>query len=224
MSASHSSAKNPPLFTPFGVLLLLVFLLALAAAGLSTQRFIKNRDLPPPGTYLVIAGHENPLFVKLAQRSIKGLHRAVGVRGQLEVPGEPNPRPLLVSSRNSSAWDQKIKIPQLNPGAKPTDIESHIAVLLSATIPDDPALYGRTVPASFDLDMIVPRLDPQNPKVGLIAPDRVTWTMQLQIQPPDFVRLYQRVNHIALTVAGAVVVITLLRQMVRRLRAQRAKS
>ena len=62
------------------------------------------------------------------------------------------------------------------------------------------------------------------PRIGLAAPDRVTWTMQLQIQPPDFVRLYQRVNRIALTVAGAVVGIALLRQLVRRQRARRLKS
>ena len=224
MPAPQSGPKSPPLFTPFGLVLLLAFLLALAAAGLSTRRFIKNRDLPPPGTYLVLAGHENPLFVKLAQKSIKGLHRTVGLRGQLEVPGEPAPRPLLVSSRNSSEWERKIKIPQLTPGAKPTDIESNIAILLAASIPDDPSLYGRTIPASFDLDMVVPRLDPQNPRIGQAVPDRVTWTMQLQIQPPDFVRLYQRVNRIALIAAGTVIVLALFRQLVRHLRAKRSQS
>ncbi len=211
-----------PLFTPFGVFLFAVFLLAVLAAALSTRGFLKRVDLPPPGTYLVIAGKENELFVKLAQRSIKGLHRAVGLRGQLEVPGEAGPRPLLVRSTNSTEWETKIKRPPAAPGGKPTDIESNIVVLIQAAIPADPVLYGRIVPATFDLDMVVPRIDPLNPKAGQSIPDRIQWTMQLQIQPPGFQRLYQRVNRIALIVAGACIVLALLRTGLRRLAQRRS--
>jgi hypothetical protein len=221
MSTAHTVAKAPPLFTPIGLLLLVVFFLAMLAAGLSTQGFIKRLDGPPAGTYQVISGEKNALFVKLAQKSIKGLHHAIGLRGQLEVPGEPATRPLLVRSRNSTEWEKKMKIPQLTPGAKPVDIESNIAVLLDTTIPDAPKLYGRIIPASFDLDMVVPRLDPNNPKVGVAMPDRVTWTMQLQLQPPGFLRIYQRINRLSLIVAGAVVALALIRQLFRRMKSAR---
>lgn len=215
MPAPKPSAPAP-LYTPFGLVLLVVFLLALLAAALSTRGFVKRVDLPPPGTYLVVAGEENQLFVKLAQRSIKGLHRAVGLRGQLEVPGETNPRPLLVRSENSTEWETKIKRPPAAPGGKPSDIESNIIVLIGASIPAAPELYGRTIPATFDLDMVVPRIDPQNPKAGQSMPDRIQWTMPLQIQPPGFQRLYQRINRIALIVAGSCIALALLRTALRR--------
>jgi hypothetical protein len=216
MCASPTSAKNAPLFSTIGLLLSAVFALALLTAALSTQAFVKRLDLPPQGAFLVLAGEENPLFVKLAQTSIKGLHRAVTLTGQLEVPGESTPRPLPVRSQNSTEWEKKIKIPQLARGAKPADLESNIAVLLHVDVPDDPKLYGRTIPASFDLDMVVPRLDHDNPRNGRAVPDRVTWAVQLQIQPPGFLRIYQKVSRIALVIAGAVVVIALLRHLFQR--------
>lgn len=211
-----ATTRKAPLFNPVSQLLFVVFMLALITAAVSTQTFVKRLDLPPPGVFLVIAGEENPLFVKLAQTSIKGLHRAVALRAQLEVPGEATPRPLSARSQNSTDWEKKIKTPQLAPGKKPEDIESNIAVLLRVAVPADPKLYGRTIPASFDLDMVVPRLDRENPKLGEAVPDRVTWTAQLQIQPPGFLRLYQKANRGALATAGAVVVIVLLRLLLRR--------
>ncbi len=218
---SPTQPRPRPLFSPFGLLLAVLFLLAALTAALSTRGFVKRYDLPPPGTYLVIAGQENPLFVKLAQKSIKGYHRAEGVRGQLDVPGETMPRPLLVRSENSSEWQKWLKIPPLAPGAKATDIESHIVVLLRASIPSDPKLYGLTVPATFDLAMVVPRLNPDNPRLGIAAPDHVSWTMPLQIKPPGFLRLYQRINRIALWTAGAVLVVAFVRQMLLRRSAAR---
>ncbi len=222
MVATPSPAKKPPLVTPLGSLLFVAFALALLVAGLSTQNVVKRLDAPPPGTFLVLAGRENALFIKLAQKSVKGLHRAVLLRGQLEIPGESIARPLLVRSRNSAEWEKKIKIPQPVLNAQPSDIEANIALLLAVAVPADPSLHGRTVPASFELEMVVPVLDPQNPRLAIPTPDRATWTVQLLIQPPDFLRLYQRVNRIALGVAGGVVVLVLLRQLVRRLRARAA--
>ncbi len=214
-----SPTSSPrPLFTPFGLLLAVLFFLAALAAILSTRGFVKRYDLPPPGTYIVLAGTENPLFVKLAQKSIKGYHRAEAVRGQLDVPGESAPRPLLARSENSLEWEKRIKIPPLAPGAKPTDIESNVIVLLRTAIPADPKLYGRTIPATFDLSMVVPRLNPDNPRVGEAVTDHVTWTMQLLIEPPGYRRLYQRINRIALWSAGVVLVIAFVRQALRRRR------
>ncbi|MFT3828180.1 MAG: hypothetical protein QM691_00590 [Opitutaceae bacterium] len=202
--------------TPLSQLLFVVFMLALITAAVSTQKFVKRLDLPPPGVFLVIAGEDNPLFVKLAQTSIKGLHRAVALHAQLEVPGEAAPRPLPARSQNSTDWEKKLKTPQLSPGKKPSDLESNIAVLLRVAVPADPKLYGRTIPAAFDLEMVVPRLDRENPKVGAAIPDRVTWTVQLQIQPPGFLRVYQKLNRGALAAAGAVLIIALLRFLFRR--------
>ncbi len=209
-------ARKAPLFHPVSQLLFVVFMLALIAAAVSTQKFVKRLDVPPPGVFLVIAGEENPLFVKLAQTSIKGLHRAVSLQARLEVPGESAPRPLPARSENSTEWEKRIKTPQLAPGAKPEEIESHVAVLLRVTVPDDPKLYSRTIPASFDLEMVVPRLNRENPKIGEAVPDRVTWNVQLQIQPPGFLRFYQKVNRGALFVAAGVVVVALLRVTFRR--------
>jgi hypothetical protein len=211
--------KPRPLITPVGILLLTVFCAAMVGVALSTQPVIKRLDAPPPGTVLVFSGKENSLILKLAEKSIKGLHHAVGVRGRLDVPGEAAPRPLLARSLNSADWDTKIKTPQFGPTAKPGALESHITLLLAASIPDNPQLYGRSLAATFDLDMIVPRLNPDNPKVGQSVPLRVTRTLQLQIQPPDFRRIYQRLNFISLLVAGGVAVLTLLRQCFRQKRA-----
>lgn len=224
MSATPPPARTPRLLTPLGGALFLIFVLALLAAGLSTQNIIKRLDAPPAGTFLVLAGRENALFVKLSQKSVKGIHRAVVLRGQLEVPGESVARPLLVHSRNSAEWEKKIKIPQPGLNARPSDIESNIALLLDVAIPADPTLHGRTVPASFELEMIVPVLDPQNSRLAVPTPDRATWTVQLLIQPPDFLRLYQRINRISLATAGAIIVIVLLRQLVRRLRRRRTAA
>lgn len=209
------SKTSAPLFSPFGLVLLALFALALLAAALSTRQFLKRVDLPPPGTYLVIAGRQNSLFVKLAQRSIKGLHRAVALRGQLAPPGTA-PLTLAVRSTNSTEWEKKIKRPATYPGSKPKDIESNIVLMLETKIPARPELYGRTIPATFTIDMLVPRLDPQDPNVGESVPAKVEWTMQLQIQPPGFLRLYQKVNRIALAGAGAVVLLALVRQLFRR--------
>ncbi len=214
------TATTRPLITPIGILLLTAFGVAMVGVVLSTQPVIKRLDAPPPGTIIVIAGKENSLPpLRLAERSIKGLHHAVGIRGQLDVPGEATPRPLLTRSLNSADWGTSIKTPQFGPTAKPGDLESHIALGLAATIPDDPQFYGHTIPATFDLDMIVPRLDPANPKVGQSVPLRVTRTLQLQIQPPDFRRIYQRLNFISLLVAGGAAALALLRQCFRQKRA-----
>ena len=217
MSVPPSAPARPRLGL-FGLTLLSVFALALLASAVSTQAFIKRLDAPPPGVFLVIAGQENALFIRLAQKSIKGLHRAVGLRAQLTVPGETAPRPLSAHSQNSTTWETKIKTPQLTPGAKPADIESHVAVLLSVAIPDDPVLYGRTLPATFDFDMLVPRLDPTVPKLGRIVPEPVSWTMQLQIQPPGYRRIYQKVNRLGLLTAGATVGLALVVLLFRRRR------
>lgn len=210
------TASVRPRFGPFGLVLLSVFALALLASAVSTQGIVKRLDAPPAGVFLVIAGQENTLFVRLAQKSIKGLHRAEGLRAQLTVPGEAAPRPLSAHSQNSTTWETKIKTPQLTPGAKPADIESHVALLLSVAIPDDPKLYGLTLPTTFDLDMLVPRLDAITPKVGRIVPESVSWTMQLQIQPPGYRRIFQKVNRLGLITAGAAVGVALLGLLFRR--------
>lgn len=220
MAAPVSSAKSPPLFTPFGLVLLAAFCLATVAAGLSTQVFMKRLDLPPPGTFLVVSGKEAPLFIKLAQKSVKGLHRTLGVRGQLDAPGT-EPQLLRVRDTSSTDWERKIKTSQFSPKAKPEDLESNIVLMLVTNIPDNPALYGQTVPASFDIDMEIPRIDLDNPRVGITAPSHLEWTVQLLIQPPGFLRIYEKVNRIALGVAGLVVLIALLRQLVRHRRAAR---
>jgi hypothetical protein len=218
MTASDTDPPPRPLITPVGLLLLVVFVTALVGVALSTQPVIKRIDAPPPGTILAISGKENTLFIKLAEKSIKGLHHAIGVRGRLGIPNETVPRPMLVRSLNSADWDTKIKTPQFGPSAKPGTIESHIVLLLAATLPDDMHLYGQTIAATFDVDMIVPRLDPANPKVGQCVPLRVTRSMQLQIQPPGFRRIYQRLNFISLLVASGAAVLALLRQYFRRKR------
>ncbi len=218
--AAPSSAKSPPLFTPFGLVLLAVFAGAIVAAGLSTQNIIKRIDLPPPGTFVVVSGRAEPLFIKLAQKSVKGLHRTLGVRGQIEAPDSP-PHPLHIRDTSSREWEGRIKTSQFA-SADPADLESNIVLLLSAEIPDSPALYGRTVPASFHIDMVIPRLDPNNPRAGRADTVPIAWTVQLQIQPPGFLRVYEKVNRIALGVAGAVVLIALVRQTVRHLRRRRA--
>jgi len=224
MAALPSDDKPRPIITPIGLLLILVFILAMVGLALSTQSFVKRMDAPPPGAFLVIAGRENSLFLRLPEKSIKGLHHAVGIRGQLEIPGESVPRPLLARSLNSTEWDTRIKTPQFGPSPTPGSVESHIAVLISTSIPDDPQLYGRIINVTFDLDMIVPRLDPNNPKAGASVPARVSRTVQLQIQPPSFRRIYQRLNFISLAVAGATVLLTLLRQWFRQRRSERLRA
>jgi len=214
-----SAAKPRHLITPVGVLLLVVFVAALLGMAMSTQSVIKHIDAPPPGTVLVFSGRENSIILKLAEKSIKGLHHAIGIRGQLLVPGEANPRPLLARSLNSADWDTRIKTPQFGPTAKPGSVESHITLLIAASIPDDPQLYGRIVPVTFDLDLVIPRMNPTNPKMGQSVPLRVTRTLQLQIQPPGFRRIYQQLNILSLVVAGVVVVLALVRQGLRQMRA-----
>ena len=213
------TAKPHPLITPVGILLLTVFCAAMVGVALSTQPVIKRLDAPPPGTVLVFSGKENSLILKLAEKSIKGLHHAIGIRGQLEIPGEPATRPLLARSLNSTEWDTRIKTPQFGPTAKPGSVESHITLLIAASIPDDTQLYGRIVPVTFDLDLVIPRMNATNPKMGQSVPLRVTRTLQLQIQPPGFRRIYQRLNILSLVVAGVIVVLALVRQGFRQMRA-----
>ncbi len=202
MPASPSPAAKPPVVSLLGACLIAVFLLSLVAAALSTRNFVKRLDQPPAGTYRVNAGETAELFCKLTHKSIKGMHRAEGVRGELAVPGETAPRPLLVHDRNSSEWEKIIKIPQAPPMGRSREIESNVVVLLEVTIPADASLVGRTIPASFSLDMVLPRLDPDNPKAGRAVPDRAVWTVQLEIVPPGSTRIFQRIGHISLIVAG----------------------
>ena len=216
------SPQSRPLFTLPGLLLGSLLSLSLLIAALSTRDFLKRLDAPPAGTYLVIAGQDNSLFVKLAQRSIKGLHRAEGIRGQLEVPGDSTPRPLAVRSENSIEWEKRIKIPPVTSPAKLAELESNVVVLLRTSIPAEPKLYGRTVPATFTLSMAVPRLDPANPKIGQTITDTVEWTMQLLVQPPGHLRLYQRINRYALGTAAATLGLALLRHYLRNRRLRTA--
>ncbi len=219
MPASPSPATKPPVVSLPGAFLIAVFLLSLTAAGLSTNDFVKRLDQPPAGTYRVNAGETAELFCKLTHKSIKGMHCAEGVRGELAVPGEAAPRPLLVRDRNSSDWERIIKIPQAPPMGRSREIESNVVVLLEVTIPADPKLEGRTIPASFSLDMVLPRLDPDNPKAGRAVPDRAVWTVQLTIMPPGSTRIFQRVGHISLLVAGTSLVLLLVLIYVRGQRA-----
>jgi hypothetical protein len=212
---------TPPAFTQTGRLIFALFLLSIIAAGLSTSSYIKRIDLPPPGTYIVLGGQTNPLFVKLAQKSIKGLHRATSLHGSLAVPGSGSPVPIEVRSRNSMEWERKIKIPPIRPGKTAADLESNVAVLLDAEIPADPKLYGQIVPATFELEMVVPRIDTEDPKKGQAVSERLSWTMQLRVEPPGFLRLYQKINIGALSTAGAMLVIGILRIAIRRLRSSR---
>lgn len=202
MPASRSSATKPPVVSLLGAILIAVFVFSLVGAGLSTRAFMKRIDQPPAGTYIVNSGATTELVCKLAHKSIKGMHRAEGIRGQLEIPGRPTPQALLVHDLNSSEWEKMIKIPQAPPMGKSREIESNVVVLLKVAIPADPALQGQTIPASFTLDMILPRVDPNNPKAGRAIPDRAAWTVQLQIMPPGAIRVYQRVGYIFLSAAG----------------------
>lgn len=212
-----STAPKRPRFTVVGLLLFGIFLAAVLAAGLCTQSWVKRLDQPPPGTYRVAAEEQSSFFLKLSQKSIKGLHRTNGIRGQIEVPGEAAPRPLAVRDTTSTEWENKIKVPQFLSGTPSLDkIESHIVLLLETRIPNDPVLIGRTFPVTFFLDMTIPRVDPQNLKAGMEAPLKDSWTVQVQVMPPGYTRIYQRAGHISLIVAGVSFALILLRLALRK--------
>lgn len=198
--------------SPLGVTLFAIALLAFLTAGMSSASWVKRLDQPPPGTYRFAAGQEGSLFLKLSQKSIKGLHHTNAVRGHIDLPGESAPRPLLVRDSTSTDWEEKIKIPQFLSAAPSVEaIESNVVLLLATQMPNDPALIGRTVPVTFDLDMTIPRVNPQNLKTGLLESVRDSWTVQVQIMPPGYTRIYQWVCHISLAVAGVALVLGFLR-------------
>ena len=210
-------ARKRPSFTVVGLLLFSTFLAAILSAGLSTQSWVKRLDQPPAGTYRIAAEERSSLFLKLSQKSIKGLHRTNGIRGQLEVPGEAAPRPLAVRDLTSTEWQNKIKVPQFLSGTPSLEkIESHIVLLIETQIPNDPVLFGRTLPVTIFLDMTIPRVDPQNLKAGMEAPLKDSWTVQVQIMPPGYTRIYQRAGRISLIVAGVSFALILLRLALRK--------
>lgn len=212
MPAVGKSAPKSYDISPLGVTLFTIALLAFLTAGMSSASWMKRLDQPPAGTYRFASGEECSLFLKLAQKSIKGLHHTNAVRGHIDLPGEAAPRPLLVRDSTSTDWEEKIKIPQfLSAAPSVANIESHVVLLLETRMPNDPALVGRTVPVTFDLDMTIPRVNPQNLKTGLLEPIRDSWTVQVQIMPPGYTRIYQRVCHISLAVAGVALVLGFLR-------------
>lgn len=195
-----------------GVFLFMLSITAFLVAGLSPLSAIKRLDQPPAGTYRVVAGETSIIFLKLSLKSIKGLHRTNAVRGHLAVPGEPTPRPLSVNDTTSTNWESKIKIPQfLSAAPTPANIESHVVLLLDTRIPDDPVLVGRMLPLTFDLDMALPRVNPQDLKTGMVVPVKDSWTVQVQVMPHGYTRLYRRIGHIALIVAGVAMVLGFLR-------------
>lgn len=219
MHAIEPVAPKPSAIGPLGLSLLVVFIASVGVAGLSTANWVKRLDQPPSGTYCVAAGDEGRFFIKLTLKSIKGLHRTNGVRGHLDVPGEAAPRALAVHDATSSDWAKKIKIPQYS--AKPptvTDIESNIVLLLETRLPSDAALVGQTVPATFDLDMTIPRVDAVNLRSGLEVPVKDSWTVQVQIMPPGYTRIYQRTGHISLIVAACALFLGMLRLLLGRKR------
>lgn len=208
---------KPPRISLVSLLLAGVFLVAILAAGLCTQSWVKRLDQPPAGTYRIAANEKGTFFLKLTQKSIKGLHRTNGIRGHLEVPGEAKPRPLAVQDTTSTEWQKKIKIPQFFSAAPSVaNIESNIVLLLETQIPSDSTLIGRTLPLTFDIDMTIPRVDPQNLKAGLEAPLKDSWTVPVQIMPPGYTRIYQRAGHISLIVAGVAFVLLFFRLSIRK--------
>jgi hypothetical protein len=212
MPALAPAVSKPSAIGPVGLLLIVVFLLAVGVAGMSTGNWVKQLDQPAPSTYRVSAGEEGKFFLKLTLKSIKGLHHTNGVRGHLEVPGDATPRALAVHDATSTEWEKKIKIPQFL-AKTPTvaDIESNVILLLETRIPADLALIGRTVPLTFDLDMTIPRVNPMNLKSGLEVPVKDSWTVQVEIMPPGYARIYQRTGRIALIVAGIAVALGMLK-------------
>ena len=198
------------------MLLIGLFLLSVVAAGLSFSRWVKRFDQPPAGTYRLPAGDERTLFFKLSQKSIKGLHRTNNIRAHLGIPGEAAPRALTVRDTTSGEWEKKIKIAQFIGASQAASVENNVVLLLETRIPDEPALYGQTIPLTFDLDMILPRVDEGNPKAGREEPARANWTCQLQIMPPGYARIYQRVGRISLITAGTALALIFLRELLRK--------
>ncbi len=219
MPASPPDSRARSHFSAIGLLLFGTFIAAVLIAGLCTQNWVKRLDQPPPGIYRVIAGAKSAFFLKLTHQSIKGLHHTNGIRGHLEIPGETTPRPLAISDTTSTEWQNKIKTPQfLSAAPSVANIESNIVLLLETRIPDDPLIVGKTVPVTFFIDMVIPRVDPQNLKAGMEVPLKDSWTVQAQVMPPGYRRIYQRTGHGALAVAGVTLALILVRQSLRRRR------
>ena len=101
-------------------------------------------------------------------------------------------------------------------GGDLADAEDAKRILISAfridtRIPDDPVLVGRMLPLTFDLDMALPRVNPQDLKTGMVVPVKDSWTVQVQVMPHGYTRLYRRIGRIALIVAGVAMVLGFLR-------------